>query len=64
MFFASIQMSTPEPYETFLEEFQRDPSRSILGKNALSLLHEYAQAQSQSLSFPVISQSGEDHQPM
>jgi hypothetical protein len=35
----------------------------MLSKNCLSLLNEYAQLNSQILSFQVISQSGQSHQP-
>ncbi|CAF1111377.1 unnamed protein product [Adineta ricciae] len=52
-----------QSYVDFLEEFGSDPSFTILSKNCLSLLHEYAQLNGQILRFQVISQSGQSHQP-
>jgi len=53
-----------QSYEDFLQDFKSDPSITILSKNCLSLLNEYAQLNGQVLSFQVISQSGQSHQPM
>ena len=55
---------TNQSYEEFVKEFQNDPSITILSKNSLSLLHEYAQLNNKSLIFQLISQSGQSHQPM
>jgi hypothetical protein len=52
-----------QSYNDFLNDFKSDPSVTILSKNCLSLLNEYAQLNSQILSFQVISQSGQNHQP-
>ncbi len=53
-----------QSYEDFLQEFKSDPSITILSKNCLSLLNEYAQLNGQLLLFQVISQTGQSHQPM
>ena len=56
--------SIEQTYEEFLEEFKADPSITILSKNCLSLLNEYAQLNGEVLLFQVISQTGQSHQPM
>jgi len=53
-----------QSYDDFLQDFKSDPSITILSKNCLSLLNEYAQLNGQLLLFQVISQSGQSHQPM
>lgn len=55
---------TKQSYEEFIKEFQIDPSVTILSKNSLSLLNEYAQLNEKSLTFQLISQTGQSHQPM
>ena len=63
---STLLISTNEniqTYEEFLEDFKTDPSVTILGKNCLSLLHEYAQLNGQILAFQLIFQSGQSHQP-
>ncbi|CAF3501434.1 unnamed protein product, partial [Rotaria socialis] len=52
-----------QSYEDFILDLKLDPSITILSKNSLSLLNEYAQLNGQKLSFQVISQSGQNHQP-
>lgn len=54
---------TLQTIEEFVREFQSDPSVTILSKNAVSLLNEYAQSTNQNLLFQVIAQSGQSHQP-
>ena len=56
--------TTEQSYDDFIREFESDPLITILSKSCLSLLYEYAQLNGQALSFQVISQSGESHQPM
>jgi hypothetical protein len=53
-----------QSYDDFLKDFKSDPSITILSKNSLSLLNEYAQLNGQLLLFQVISQSGQSHQPV
>ncbi|CAF0800756.1 unnamed protein product [Adineta steineri] len=53
-----------QSYEDFLEDFKVDPSVTILSKNCLTLLNEYAQLNGHVLLFQVISQSGQSHQPI
>ncbi|CAF3891308.1 unnamed protein product [Rotaria sp. Silwood2] len=53
-----------QSYDDFILNFKSDPSITILSKNSLSLLHEYAQLNGQKLSFQLISQSGQSHQPI
>ena len=53
-----------QSYDEFLQDFKSDPSITILSKNCLSLLNEYAQLNGHVLLFQVISQSGQSHQPM
>ena len=54
---------TFQTIEEFVREFQSDPSVTILSKNVISLLNEYAQSTNQNLLFQVIAQSGQSHQP-
>jgi hypothetical protein len=55
---------TLQEIEEFIHEFQSDPSVTILAKNAISFLNEYAQLTNQNLLFQTIAQSGQSHQPM
>jgi hypothetical protein len=60
----NVVETTDQSYDDFLEDFKLDPSITILSKNCLSLLNEYAQLNGQTISFQIISQSGQSHQPM
>jgi hypothetical protein len=53
-----------QSYDDFLQDFKSDISVTILSKNSLSLLNEYAQLNGQLLLFQVISQTGQNHRPM
>lgn len=52
-----------QSFDEFMVDFKSDPSITLLSKNTLSLLHEYAQLKGRTLSFQIISQSGQSHQP-